>query len=113
MAQSQLPPLLDKQIAQLRAHDLSGMMNNYHPEGMVMRPGATAVGKDQIHDFFQDYLNMNPEIVEVMTAEQSDDTILYHAKIGIGGKVHADVGTWILRDGLIWRQTAVLVAGDE
>lgn len=113
MAQTQLPPLLDKQIAQLRAHDLDGMMNNYDPDAVVARPGATATGKAEIRAFFQAYLDLEPEIVEVMTADQSDDIILYYAKIGIGGKVHADVGTWILRDGLIWRQTAVLVSGDE
>lgn len=112
MSTIEMPVLLDKQIGQLRKHDLDAMMENYHPDAIVMRPGAVARGKAEIREFFAEYLSMNPEIIEVMTAEQAGDVILYHAKIGIGADVHADVGTWILRDGRIWRQTAVLVSGN-
>lgn len=113
MARAELPPLLDKQLAQVRAVDVDGIANNYHPEGMIMAPGATIVGKDKIRAFFRDYLSLGIEVVEVTTVDQSDDTILFQAKVRIGGKLHAETGTWVLRDGLIWRQTAVLTACDE
>ncbi|MDF5752066.1 nuclear transport factor 2 family protein [Spongiactinospora sp. TRM90649] len=105
-----LPALLDKQIGQLKAHDLDAMMRNYHEDAVVMRPGATARGKAEIREFFAEYLKLDPRIEEIMMAEGTEDLILYYAKIGIGDDVHKDVGTWVLKDGLIWRQTAVLVS---
>ncbi|MFI0421856.1 nuclear transport factor 2 family protein [Spongiactinospora sp. 9N601] len=110
MAAIVLPALLDKQIGQLKAHDLDAMIRNYHDDAVVMRPGAIARGKAEIREFFAEYLKLEPRIVEVMVAEGTDDLILYYAKIGIGDEVHKDVGTWVLKNGLIWRQTAVLVS---
>ncbi|MEU9832619.1 nuclear transport factor 2 family protein [Streptosporangium sp. NPDC048047] len=112
MSATQLPALLDKQIGQLKAHDLDAMMNNYHEDAVVMRPGAVARGREEIRDFFAEYLKMNPQIEDIMTADGSEDIILYYATIRIGDQSHKDVGTWVLRDGLIWRQTAVLVSED-
>ncbi|RBQ15277.1 hypothetical protein DP939_36140 [Spongiactinospora rosea] len=110
MAAIVLPALLDKQIGQLKAHDLDAMMRNYHDDAVVMRPGAIARGKAEIREFFAEYLKLDPRIDEVMVTEGTDDLILYYAKIGIGDQVHKDVGTWVLKNGLIWRQTAVLVS---
>ncbi|MCG5219451.1 nuclear transport factor 2 family protein [Streptosporangium sp. KLBMP 9127] len=110
MSAIQLPALLDKQIGQLKAHDLDAMIRNYQEDAVVMRPGATARGKIEIREFFAEYLKMEPKIEEIMVAESTEDIILYYATIRIGDEVHNDVGTWILRNGLIWRQTAVLVS---
>lgn len=107
-----LHALLDKQIGQLKAHDLDAMMQNYHEDAVVMRPGAVAKGKAEIREFFAGYLAMNPQIEEIMVTESTEDLILYYAKIGIGGEVHKDVGSWILKNGLIWRQTAILISDD-
>jgi ketosteroid isomerase-like protein len=112
MSALKLPALLDKQIGQLKAHDLDAMMKNYHEDAVVLRPGAIARGKIEIRDFFAGYLKMDPRIDEIMVVESTDDLILYYAKIGIGDEVHKDVGTWVLRNGLIWRQTAILVSED-
>jgi ketosteroid isomerase-like protein len=110
MAAIKLPALLDKQIGQLKAGDLDAMINNYHEDAVVMRPGAVARGKAEIKDFFAEYLTLNPRIEEIMIAESTEDIILYYAIIGIGDEHHKDVGTWVLKDGLIYRQTAVLVS---
>jgi ketosteroid isomerase-like protein len=110
MSVSKLPALLDKQIGQLKAGDLDAMMKNYHEDAVVMRPGAIARGKEEIREFFAEYLKMDPRIEDIMTADSSEDIILYYATIGIGDEHHKDVGTWVLKDGLIWRQTAVLVS---
>jgi ketosteroid isomerase-like protein len=112
MPATRLPALLDKQIGQLKAHDLDAMVLNYCEDAVVMRPGAVARGKTEIRDFFAEYLKMDPRIDEIMVAESTEDIILYYAKIRIGDEVHKDVGTWVLRNGLIWRQTAVLVSED-
>lgn len=110
MSAKRLPALLDKQIGQLKAHDLDAMMRNYRDDAVVMRPGAVATGKAEIRDFFAEYLKMDPRIGEIMVAESTEDIILYYATIAIGTTVHKDVGTWVLKDGLIWRQTAILIA---
>jgi len=110
MSATKLPALLDKQIGQLKAGDLDAMILNYHEDAVVMRPGAVARGKYEIRDFFAEYLKLNPQIEDIMIAESTEDIILYYATIGIGGEHHKDVGTWVLKDGLIFRQTAVLVS---
>lgn len=105
-----LPEFFERDLAQMRSGDVDGMLKNYHPDAQVMRlPDSVARGKDEIRVFLEGYLAMQPKIVEVMAAQESDNTILYHSTVNIGGNVMGIVGTWVLRDGLIWRQTAALV----
>lgn len=106
----QLPALFEEDLAQMRSGDVDGMLKHYHPDAQVMRlPDTVATGKIEIRAFLEGYLSMNPKIIEVIAIEEADDCVLYHSTIDIGGTVLGIVGTWVLRDGLIWRQTAVIV----
>lgn len=110
MPEANLRAMFDKDLAQMRAGDIDGMLVNYHPDAQIMRlPDVVARGKAQVRQFLTEYVAMKPEIVEIIAIDESEDTVLYHSKINIGGNVLGIVGTWVLRDGLIWRQTAVIV----
>jgi ketosteroid isomerase-like protein len=94
----------------MRAGDIDGMLVNYHPDAQIMRlPDVVARGKAEVRKFLEDYVALKPEIVEIVSIDESEDTVLYHSKLNIGGDILGIVGTWVLRDGLVWRQTAVLV----
>ncbi len=106
-----LPTLLEKDFAQLHAGDIYGMLGNYHPDAQVMWLNDTVVrGGREIRSFLEGYVALKPKIVAVVAARERNDCILYHSAINLDGTVRGLVGTWVLRDGLIWRQTSVIVA---
>jgi hypothetical protein len=110
VTQTQMPPMFEKDLAQMRSGDVDGMLVNYHAEAQIMRlPDTVATGKAEIRAFLEGYLAMKPRILEVIAVEQADNTVLYHSTIELGGNKLGIVGTWVLRDGLIWRQTAAIV----
>jgi len=99
-----------KDLAQMRAGDIAGMLLNYHPDAQIVRlPDVVASGNREIRSFLDGYVGMRPKILEIISIKEADDTVLYHSKIDIGGREMGIVGTWVLRDDLIWRQTAVIV----
>jgi ketosteroid isomerase-like protein len=110
MPEAMLRAMFDKDLAQMRAGDIDGMLVHYHPDAQIMRlPDVVARGRTEVREFLADYVALKPEIVEIIAIDESADTVLYHSKININGNILGIVGTWVLRDGLIWRQTAVLV----
>lgn len=110
MPEGSLRAMFEKDLAQMRAGDVDGMLVNYHPDAQIMRlPDVVARGTAEVRKFLEGYVALQPKIIEVIGIEEADNTILYHSKISIGGNELGIVGTWVLRDGLIWRQTATLV----
>jgi uncharacterized protein (TIGR02246 family) len=92
--------LFEEDLAQMRAGDVDAMLEHYHPDAQAIRlPDAVARGKDEIRAFFEGYLSI----------KAADNTVVYHSTVKLGDAVRGIVGTWVLRDGLIWRQTAALV----
>lgn len=110
LPETKLPSLFEDDLRELIAGNLDAMAEHYHPDAQIMRlpDSAVAKGKKEIKAFFADYLSLDPE-VEVLTCKQEDNCILYHSTVTINGESSDLVGTWVLRDGLIWRQTAVAV----
>jgi ketosteroid isomerase-like protein len=110
MPETTLHTMFEKDLAEMRSGDLDGMLANYHPDAQIMRlPDTIARGPAEVRAFLQGYLAMHPKIIEVVSVNEADDTVVYHSKISLGGNAMNIVGTWIMRDGLIWRQTAVIV----
>lgn len=105
-----LQELFEEDLAQMRAGDIDGMLSHYHPDAQIMRlPDTVARGTDEVREFLEGYVALRPRIVEVLSIDEAGDSVLYHSTVEIAGNTMGIVGTWILRDGLIWRQTAVLV----
>jgi ketosteroid isomerase-like protein len=113
MDENSLLQFFEEDLAQMRAGDVDGMLTHYHSDAQAVRlPDAVARGKDQIRAFLEGYLALNPEIVEVLSIKAADNSVVYHSTVKIGDQVLGLVGTWVLRDGLIWRQTAALVPAE-
>ena len=104
-----LPPFLRRQTELITAKDLDGVLANYHPEAVVLRPGAAVRGLAEIRAFFAAYLESGPQIAEVYAADGTEDLIVYHARMKTAQGEHDAVGTLALRDGLIWRQTVLML----
>jgi hypothetical protein len=110
MSEQKMPAMFAKDLAEMRSGDVDSMLANYHPDAQIMRlPDTVATGKAEIRAFLEGYLAMNPNIREVIAVRQAEDTVVYHSTIDLGENVLGIVGTWVLREGLIWRQTAVIV----
>jgi ketosteroid isomerase-like protein len=103
---SSMHPVMTRQLECLAALDLDGLMQNYTDDATLIRFDATASGIDQLREGFREYLAMKPEIVELTAYTQTDDVIFYHATMKLNGQPEDSVGTLVLRDGKIWRQTA-------
>ncbi|GAA1462466.1 hypothetical protein NE857_24130 [Nocardiopsis exhalans] len=48
---------------------------------------------------------MSPEVVEPLGLRVTEDVITYRSRVEVDGAVNDSHGTFVLRDGLIWRQT--------
>jgi ketosteroid isomerase-like protein len=107
----ELPPFLRRHIELIMDKDLDGMMANYHPDAVVVRPGAAYRGVAEIRPFFASYLDIAPRVVQVYASEGTEDLIVYHARMSTDRGEQDSVGTLALRDGLIWRQTVLSLEG--
>jgi ketosteroid isomerase-like protein len=95
-----------RQLEALAARDIDKLMENYNDDAVLVRFDTTAVGIDAVRKELEGYLAMNPEVIELKEYTESDDVIFYRATMRLGGQVENGYGTLVLRNGLIWRQTA-------
>ncbi|MCK2212538.1 nuclear transport factor 2 family protein [Actinomadura sp. ATCC 31491] len=98
--------VFDRQLAAIAAQDLQALLAQYHPEAEVVRFDRVARGPAEIEELFAAYLKAGPHVDELVSVRTTGDVILYHARMTVGGNRVATYGTLVLRDGLIWRQTA-------
>ena len=106
---TELPDLLRRQIDYIHAGDLDGLMTQYADDATLVRADLQAVGRDAVRDVMTPYLARGPRVASVESVAESADTIVYVATLDVGGALSTAVGTFVLREGLIWRQTAALV----
>ncbi|MEV4288575.1 nuclear transport factor 2 family protein [Nonomuraea bangladeshensis] len=98
--------VFDRQLAAIAAGDLDALLAQYHPEAVVVRFDRVAEGPPAIGELFAAYLEAKPQVEELVAVRTSDDVIFYQARMTVGGNRVETYGTLVLRDGLIWRQTA-------
>ena len=105
----QLPDLLSRQIAFIHAGDLDGLMTQYAPNARLVRADLQVTGADAIRDVMAAYLALSPRVESVESFGFLDDTLVYVATLRVGEATVTGVGSFVLRAGLIWRQTAALL----
>ena len=105
----QLPDLLSRQIAFIHAGDLDGLMTQYAPNARLVRADLQVTGADAIRDVMATYLAQSPRVESVESFGFLDDTLVYVATLRVGEATVTGVGSFVLRGGLIWRQTAALL----
>ena len=109
-AKSVTEEFLEQQVSLLGAGDTAGLAERYAPDATVIRFDRIAVGREQIKQLFDDYLDQKPDISAMDALQTTDDVIFYQAAETLDGSLTTAVGTLVFRDGLVWRQTVSFVA---
>jgi hypothetical protein len=100
---------LQKQVELLMSGDTEALSQRYTEDAVLVRFDRIAHGRAEIKDLFDYYVKQNPEVRGLDGVAISDNVIVYEAKEVVGGKYVTAVGTLVLTNGLISRQTAVFV----
>jgi hypothetical protein len=103
----QLRDLFDRQLAALHAENLDAVMANYRDDAVLIRFDAVARGIDQLRPAMAEYLSQKPRTLRLNNLQATDDVLFYEADMSVGGAEVKAYGTLAIKDGKIWRQTAV------
>lgn len=95
--------------ALMAAGDTAGLVKRYAPDAEIVHAGGVARGRAQIRSLFTEQSRRSPEIVAAEEVGRTEDTVAYRARMRLDETVVDVVGTIVLRAGLIWRQTTVVV----
>ncbi|MFJ9821460.1 nuclear transport factor 2 family protein [Streptomyces sp. NPDC101151] len=101
--------VLERQLAALASGDLEAVMENYTPDATLIRFDQVFVGAQAIRMGLSVYLALKPRLVTLEEYAEQGDTLLYRAVMNVGGQERPAVGTLVLREGRIWRQTAAFI----
>lgn len=101
--------LLAEQVALLAAGDVAGLASRYHPQGVVLHEGGAVKGIEAILDLLSRSASVPRRTVQARTVCRTDDTLLYDVVQDIADSRVRIVGSFMLRDGLIWRHTSLAV----
>lgn len=105
----ELHPVFQRQLETLASGDLDALLDNYAPDAALIRFDRVAQGIEEVTETLRGYLTFKPELVELTDYAESQDTIVYRAVMKLNGQPRNAVGTMVIRDGKIWRQTAALI----
>ncbi|QIY76011.1 nuclear transport factor 2 family protein [Streptomyces sp. RLB1-33] len=101
--------VLERQLAALSSGDLEAVMENYAPDATLLRFDQLFVGVEAIRLGLSIYLAHKPRLVTLEQYAEHGDTLLYRAVMNVGGQDRPAVGTLVLRNGRIWRQTVAFI----
>ncbi|KAB7745971.1 DUF4440 domain-containing protein [Nostocoides sp. F2B08] len=109
--------VLEENASLLASGDAAGLAARYAPDARLVHAGGTARGRIEIESLFAEQIRTRPRVESLETLGRSEDTVAYRARMRLDDTVVDVVGTIVLREGLIWRQTTVVVGessrGDE
>ncbi|MFD4205346.1 nuclear transport factor 2 family protein [Micromonospora tulbaghiae] len=104
-------PVFARQVDCLARGDVEGVMDTYHPEAVVVRFQGVLRGHDEIRATFGGYMGLGADTVKLLEYAESEDTIMVRSEMTVMGEAEVGFGTYVLRDGRIWRQTAGIEGG--
>ena len=109
MTETELLEFFGRQAAAIEAGELHRLLQHYADDAVVVRLDRVASGRDEVEALFRDYIALEPRVLGVDGVRARDDTIVYQARLRVGGIERIAAGALVLRDGLIWRQFAAFV----
>jgi predicted ester cyclase/ketosteroid isomerase-like protein len=98
--------VFEKQLAAVAAGDLESVVENYAVDAALIRTDRSFAGSEGIREAFSGYLALRPKLVELVEYAEHGDTVCYRAVMEVAGERKDTVGTMVMKDGRIWRQTA-------
>jgi hypothetical protein len=96
--------LFERQVRLLDAHDLEGLLGQYHEDAVLLRFDRTVAGKAALREHFTAYLARRPRVKEVTQIAETDDLVSYQAVLEIAGEEVRSYGAMWLRGERIARQ---------
>jgi hypothetical protein len=96
--------LFERQVRLLDAHDLEGLLGQYHEDAVLLRFDRTVAGKAALREHFTAYLARGPRVKEVTQIAETDDLVSYQAVLEIAGEEVRSYGAMWLRGERIARQ---------
>lgn len=108
---SKLHPIFLSQAECLARRDLDALLNLYHLDAEVLRFDGISRGREEIRTMLAKYLELDLEFVALNEYIETSDTILLRSTMKVKGEPESSCGTYVLRDGKIWRQTGAIEGG--
>jgi len=108
-AGQRLRVIFEWQVRHLERGDLDRMVLQYHHDAVLLRFDRVARGRAEIRAMLADYLRLHPRVVELDALVTADDTLSYRATMMLGDQTVRALGTIVIRDGKIWRQTSDVI----
>lgn len=102
-------PVFARQLDAIAACDHEAMLANYAEDAVLLRFDGVTSGRAELHAMCTGYLAQVPKLVELTNYTETADTIFYEAVMTLNGQPKQTIGTMVLRDGQIWRQTAAFL----
>ncbi|GAB3162059.1 hypothetical protein GCM10027059_13840 [Myceligenerans halotolerans] len=100
---------LRRHLSLIERADWETLATRYHEDAVLIRPDRTFTGRRAIQRMFAESYSDSPRLLDLYVHIEDADVVLYHAEQAIGPRQFTAVGTMVLRDGLVWRQTAVVL----
>ncbi|WP_328902115.1 MULTISPECIES: nuclear transport factor 2 family protein [unclassified Streptomyces] len=101
----ELHPVFVKQLDALARHDLDALMEVYHPDAEWVRFQGVAKGHEAIRALIARDWERGLDFVGMHEYIHTDDTIMARCVMAVGGEKVVASGSFVLRDGMIWRVT--------
>lgn len=114
MDQSSVPQfheIFARQAQCLANRDIDGLMALYHPEAEWIRFQGVLVGREKIRETIEQYMKLDLEFVEMNEYIHGDDVVMVRSTMKVQGHTEVAFGIYVIRDGLIWRQTGAVEGG--
>ena len=108
-----LADFLAGQVALIHAGDAAGLAQRYAEDAELVRFDRVARGRAEIRDVLAAYMEHSPVVLEQQAVVTTDDVIFYRSRQHVAGREVIAIGTFVFRDGLVWRQTAAFVEASE
>jgi ketosteroid isomerase-like protein len=100
---------LSTQVQLLEAGDTQTLSLRYAEDAVFVRFDFVARGRAEVKAMFDNYLQENPQVGEVVGVKITDDLLMYQASERLSGKLVWAVGTIYFENGLVKRQTAAFI----
>ena len=103
-AAPQLHPVFAKQIDCLMRQDFDALLETFHPEIVSLRFQGPVYGREGARDLLNQYEGLDMEFVGIEEYAHCDDMIMTRTTLRVKGEEIVAVGSYVIRDGMIWRQ---------
>lgn len=102
--------VLDEQLELMRQGDSAALAARYSEDGQMIHSGGVANGRAEIEAEFASQAALHPAVESLSEAGRGEDCVNYRGVMAVSGERIGVAGTFVLRDGEIWRHTTIITS---